>query len=277
MSGGFRKGTQNSKLLRINSSNRISGTNSNFTVDLGSSLQQVSQVSVATVQFYNVFYNITANPSDSNQPETSPVTGSNNRIDYKTSLPSSGSIFLTPGYYSATDLVTELTSVFSIIAGEAVTFTFDSINNKYSVQTTAITLTIIDPANGQNDSPMEMLGFTYTNGVITITPTPLQAKFIPNMVHVSIAYLASSALSPMNSVDEKGLSSNILQPINVTSAWGELNLFECKVDELCELIYPRTRILNRIDIQLVDHEGRVLDLQSTELNIELRVWFNTFS
>jgi hypothetical protein len=271
MASGYRKGTNYTKLVRINSRNKLWGTNANFRVDLGNALQQVTQVSIVSAQFYNVFYNV-----------YSQFGHANNLLTY---LAEPADTFITiqlePGFYSAQTLADAISTAIATngTAPMPNTFTLDPISGKYSlVFTTSGESATFTPSTSTglviDLDPLNMLGWNYNGANITIGNTAVVANSVPTMVDTSKVYVLSAALSPSNSVDETGISSNILLPIINSVPWGYLNTFECKVDTFCEISYSRPRNLNQIDIQLVDHDLRQLDLQNTELQLELRIWCN---
>lgn len=273
MSTGASRGTKYSKLLRINSSNRSSGTNSDFTIDYGVNMSQVAGVSIDSIQFWNQIYNIYNTSLTSNNVfrlTVTPPAGS----------PTTYILYWTPGYYSAVDFLTN----FAAFALGTYGFTFNWDIGQYGNKVTtsvpggyAVTVSQahVSDLQGktQTEDPWNMLGFTYNNsGNIDLVNGT--ATYQPYMIHTSMAYLTSRILAPGNSFDEKGSVSNVLRPIAINTGWKELVMFECKDDPLCSIWYPRPRALNQIDIQLVDHEGFNIDLGQSELNIELRIWYN---
>jgi hypothetical protein len=83
-------------------------------------------------------------------------------------------------------------------------------------------------------------------------------------------------MSPGNSFDEKGTQSDIFLAVMNIAEFGARTVFECKVSELCDLNYGLPRNLSSVDIQVVDHEGNELDLHGTDIDIEMRVYMNSF-
>lgn len=273
MSTGASRGTKYSKLLRINSSNRSSGTNSDFTIDYGANMSQVVGVSIDSIQFWNQIYNIYSTPLTSNnvfRVTVTPPAGS----------PTTVTVFWNPGYYSAVDFLTAFAEFCTGSLGFTLNWAIDQYTNLVSTSVAGGFTVVMSPAlvselggRTQTEDPWNMLGFTYgSDGTFNLVDG--HATYQPYMIHTSMAYLTSRILAPGNSFDEKGSVSNVLRPIAINSGWKELVMFECKDDPLCSIWYPRARALNQIDIQLVDHEGFNIDLGQSELNIELRIWYN---
>lgn len=281
--GGSRKGTLNSKLLRVNSSNKSSGTNENFRVSLGSNLQLTEKLSILNVQFPNVFYNL--------YKTTEHASNYFGFWQYDGLVRDVFEAHFEPGYYSAEAL---LTAFQDWIEGIDIEWSINPITNKVTITNNSEVMSFgifletkfIDSAPITYDrNPFTMLGFdvpqvdldTYDwNQLVWLPETSVTATHQPDLNPFTIAYLESSAISPSNSFDEEGKVSNILLAIPITSPWTDLVLFDCKQDVLCEIEYIKPRALNSLDIRLVDHEGYLLPLDNHDLNIEFRVWFNDY-
>lgn len=289
MSGrGSNKSHIYTKQLRINSSNRVdpdNSTDANFYIDLGSSLQQVQKLSVASVQFNNVFYNVFNSSVKYNNYFKVQYVGTLETKDYILNVD--------PGYYSVFDLAAAInTELQNLTHPIVLTIALNSITNKVSWTMAAngdaisVTFAKIDPVTDtlpspnpiaskrQDYNPFGLLGLTLP---ATFTPAVLQTSTnMPSLNNPSVAYIMSSTLAPMNAFDEGGKLANVLVAIQIEVPHNALAVFDCKQDILCEVEYGRPRALNRIDIQLVDHDGDVLDLSGTELNLDLKVWLNMF-
>lgn len=291
MSGrGGNKGYAFTKQLRINSSDRVdvdNTTDSDFAVDLGTNLSQVKKLSISAVQFNNVFYNIFNTSVKYNNYWGMDVTGSVEAGRHTPSIP--------PGYYSVATLESAIQTTFDTIFGVGnvviqwaqspttnlitivgissslsgmTKITFSALTKEESAQ--------VAPGAKQDFNVFGILGFPSPTAV-AIGASNVTATYFPSLNNPSVAYIVSSALAPMNSFDEGGKVSNILIPIQINVPFGNLVVFECRQDILCEIDYGKyPRALNRVDIQLVDHNLDVLDLHGTELNLDLRVWLNLF-
>jgi len=279
-SKGWSKGTAYSKRLRINSTNRLNqhDTDTNFTINVGDNLQSVMHVSVVSAQFVNAFYNVFQTRIKYNNWFELVLTGAG---------AGTYPMHVTPGYYSVSTLMNAIATVVnSIIPATTLTFSHNPITNLVSVYgtTTSTTITIrapvTDPTLGasqrQDYWPFGLLGFENNIALSFVSGQPNVATYFPALNNPSIVYITSAALAPTNSFDEEGKTSNILLPIDITVPFLGLQTFECKIDDLYENNFGRPRPINIIDIQLVDHDLDPLDLHQNPLNLELRVWLNTF-
>jgi hypothetical protein len=305
---GSNKGAVYNKWLRINSAQRVQGpgySDSNFIIDLGQNVQKIKQISVHSCQFSNVFYNVfETNVKFNNWFHVHVGDGSSQLFgDHFVRIP--------PGYYSIYTLTQAISDALDDLDPGSganwlnASWTFNTTTNMYTLglgqQGAALgspggyitTVTADDlknplvsqwtnntPPKGRVDYwPFGMLGFDSKISFTTLPQSPAETSFsaiyMPSLNNPSVAYITSYALAPSNSFDEKGSMSNILIPVNINVPFGNLVVFECKQDVLCEINYGRPRALDRIDIQLVDHDLDPLDLSQSELNLDLKVWLNS--
>ena len=257
---GYTKSSFFSKLLRISADKRLPGQGgdraTNFVIDLGSNLQRCKRLSIQSVNFPNNFYNVFSNT----------FNGQHNNIGYFTYNSVPGSFTITPGFYNAAQLMSAITTAYNaaIAQSQITSFTQDPISQlvTLSFNSDSKTTTVrfdTDNSGTTRATPFTLLGFTgsasATNSTTTTTATSL-----PSLSGLTEAYIVSSALAPSNSFDEKGQLSNVLVGIPITSAFGQLNVFDCHVDVLCEVLYPRSRDLVRCDFMLVDRNGYEVNL-----------------
>jgi hypothetical protein len=270
MSTGGNKGAVFSKLVSISSSARSSGTTTNFIWNAGSNLQNVQRLSIPTCSFFNNFYNI-----------YNDLTGFNNVYTYQYNANPIVTFTLTPGFYSISTLLNLMNADLTANAAGLGAWSFNNITNLVSLTVQTGNQITLNPGTNPPLGLMTSLGgLPFTTSPLVIapigTPTVLTGTTFPLLSSPTQVYLRSSTLSPGNSIDAEGRFSNTLLAIPVTAPPLNINLFECKVDSLCEIIYGRPRDLNRIDIQLTDRDGAILDLHGGTLNVELRVWFNVY-
>lgn len=277
MSGG-EQGYAYSKLLRSNSAFAVTAGQSSFSLtnwiaDLGTTCQKINRVSVISCTFNNNGYNI--NGGTSTDPNN---VGSFARID---SGINPNAFTIPEGFYNTSDLITAVLAGVApfMTSGQTFTLTQNALNNKVSLTWTAGTtsytqLQII--ANYGSDinagSVWEALGFTI--GQTALPGVPLVATNLPKLTGLRQVYLTSSAMAPANQIDEKGNYQNVLINIPVTAAFGAVNVWECKVDSLCQITYKQPRNLQRVDFQLRDEDGSIVDLHGSSVKVELKVWFN---
>ncbi len=289
---GFAKGSDVCKFLRINSADRVADSSSSdakFSIDFGQNLQQVKQLSICSVTFNNVFYNVYS---------TSIKYNNRFRLTLVTSLPSNQSwdIVIPPGHYTAYSLIDAINAAINTATGGTLgfTFTLDPSTNIVTMALTSGPVGLLDVffsravpdtvKTRQDFWPFGLLGDDTVNppggGVGTfhfdLTDDTRVFANMPSLNEPAYIYILSAAMAPANSFDEKGSFSNVLIAIPVTAPWLGRNVFDCKVDQLCEIIYSPSRNLDRVDFELVDHDLDPLDLHGTQLEMQLRVWLDRF-
>lgn len=266
VSGG-NKGTVYSKLVSISSSNLTSGTTTNFSYNTGATLQQILRVSVAHASFFNNFYNIHNDLTGDNTT----YSYSYNATNYTYTLPQ--------GFYNVNQILNLLNANLLANTGVAgLQWTFDSISNLVNFTVPIMGGTFqMNPGGNPNLGLVNTLGLVaYTTFTAPASSTTLIATHFPFLSGPTQVYIRSNALAPSNSIEVDGAFSNTLVAIPVTAAPLNLNVFECKVDNFCEIVYGNPRNFSQIDIQLTDRFGNVLDLHGGSLNLELRVWYNVY-
>jgi len=264
---GGNKGCAVSKLACVNSDGGLpGGTTTNFIFDFGANLQLGCRVSIATVVFPNLIYNIRA---------------TNNNYTYQYDGNPSHTFTVTPGQYNIGTLLAALNADLTTTTAGAGLWSYDTVTN-----TVAFTVigahTITLNYTGANPNPsielMTLLGggsLSVLNSSASSTgPVSLSGSYAPQLGGPQMVYLRSTAIAPTNSIEANGRYSNTLIGIPVTAPYLSLNVFECKQDILCELQYARPRDLSTIDFQLTDDIGNVYDLRGGIVDIQLKIWFN---
>lgn len=281
MAGVGSKPTLFSKILSINSNDRVPGAggnrSSNFVVQLSTNLQECKSISYKSCRFQNNIYNVRG-PSPGNSTF-------NNIVYFTTSSGSNGGTTIPPGFYNASSLMQAIIN--AVVAFEP---TFDDVFS-YTISPTTglITLTFVssgaggpflrntDQTAGPSSTyfgPWELLGFTTP---FTIQPTQsATAATLPSLGGIPIVYIRSQALAPSNAFLTGGLVANTFQSVNMTAPFMGVQVDECKVDELCQVNYDRARLLNTLDIQITDHDGNEINLNGATVSIEMRAKFNVY-
>lgn len=269
VSGG-NKGTAFSKLLSISSSNATAGTTTNFVFNSGTSLQQILRLSITHVSFYNNIYNIHNDSRGDNTTYSYTYNGTPHTYT------------LTPGFYNINSIINLLNAdllATTTVAG--LQFSFNAFSNlaSFTVPVMGGAFQLNSGTNPNYGLMTTMGGGGLLTGVTYTTPSAsvtLTATAFPLLSGPTQVYVRSNALSPANAIEVDGAFANTLVAIPVTAAPLTVNLFDCKVDNLCEIVYSVPRNFNSIDIQLTDRYGNILDLHGGSLNIELRVWYNVY-
>jgi hypothetical protein len=275
-----------SKIVHVNSNDRIPGLggnrSTNFVMSLGTNLQKCKQISYKSSVFNNNIYNVrevtTYNPTF------------NNRWTFQAGGNPLVIIAQPQGFYNVNSLMTYMIQTIEayVLAnyGDTWVLTYTQDPNSQLVQLQFVsaagpdsTLFVMDnllAAAGQANTgygPWQMLGlpanFQIPHG------TNLTSLNMPSMNAFPYVYLRSQALAPSNAFLTSGQIVNDFQAIPVTAPFMGRNTDDCKVDVLCNINYTTPRLLNQIDIQLVDHDGWEINLMGGTLAFELRAKYDT--
>jgi hypothetical protein len=281
MAGVGSKPTLFSKILSINSNDRISGgggnRSSNFVVQLSTNLQECLSVSYKSCRFQNNIYNVRGITPNNNS--------FNNVVYFTTGSGANGGSTIPPGWYNASSLMQAVINAINVWEPS-----FDDVFS-YTISPTSglITLTYVSSGAGgpflQNTDqtagpsstyfgPWELLGFT---APFSIQPTQsVTAATLPSLGGIPVVYLRSQALAPSNAFLTGGQVANTFQSINMTAPFMGVQSDECKVDELCQVNFDRARLVNQVDFQVTDHDGNEINLNGATVCVEMRVKFNKY-
>lgn len=280
-----------SKLVTVSGDNgNPGGTKTNFRINLGNNMQKIARVSIASVLFPNNAYNVNATGG-----------GANNTFgfadDYAANL-----LSVEGGFYTTSTLMAAVQDAIQGVIdpdGDTVTLTQDVTTQLVTVSFTAAvdsnTFDLYDSGNGVNDpgdpgfNPAlgipgiwELLGFDLgPSGYIRLAAgigvtRSTTATNLPSLAGLKTVYLQSNTFAPGNMFDRDGDQKNTLLVIPITVQFGVSNVFECKVDSLCEITYLSSRMCQEADFYLTDKAGNMVDLHGGNLVVNLKVWFNRF-
>jgi len=260
-----------SKLVTVSGDNGSVGSVSktNFVINLGTNMQKITRVSICSVTFPNNAYNVNDSGGGENNSFSIDLNGTVSEFEVK------------GGFYTTTTLMAAVQSAIqtyltSLGNGQTFTLTQDSITQlvtaTYGAGTSGIPSIILeDPVD--DGGIWALLGFTSLPLTVTTTAT---APSLPSLGGLKEAILQSNALAQGNMFDKNGEQKNALLAIPITAAFGVSNVFECKVDALCEISYLSPRTLQAVDFYLTDKAGNIINLHGGNLVINLKVWFNRF-
>lgn len=272
-SRGRELGFEYSSLVVASGSDGLPGSSSltDFRINLGPTLQKISRVSVASITFPNQGYNI----NDSGG-------GANNEFSINVNSVTS-EYAVTAGFYTTTSLsvaVAAAVQAYLTSLGNAQTFTLaqDTITQKvsatYGAGASGVNTLYLEEPAGDTTSVWDFLGFEpevkLTSGVASA------AKNLPNLGGLKEVIVQSNIISPGNLIDVGGKQVNGLVCIPINVPFGVSQVFECKVDNLCEISYNPPRQMQEVDFTLTDKRGNVINLNGGNLTINLKVWFNKF-
>lgn len=274
-----------SKIVHVNSNDRIPGLggdrSTNFVMSLGTNLQSCKQISYKSSVFNNNIYNV--------REVTSYNTTFNNRYTVYIGANPINIVIQPQGFYNVGSLTTYIAQTIEAIAAaapynETWTLTFTQDPNSQLVKlaftsTGADIVMVVDDTKlaGLNQAntgygPWGMLGFPATFSLTS--GASITATNMPSMNTFPYVYLRSQALAPANAFLTSGQIVNDFQAIPVTAPFMGRNTDDCKVDVLCNINYTTPRLLNQIDIQLVDHDGNEINLMGGTLAFELRAKYD---
>lgn len=242
-----------------------SKSSTDFNVNLGPNMQKISRISIVSVTFPNNAWNINSSGG-----------GANNRF----AVTGSGDLTIPGGFYTTTTLMSAIenkvnTYLTGLGDGQSISLSQDPISQlvtvTYTAGTGASSIQLLDASI--NSGAWEKLGFTILPLTVTTSET---APDFPSLGGLKEVFLQSNELAPGNMYDLDGTQKNTLICIPITAPFGVSNVFECKVDALCEITYPSPRSAQRCDFYLTDRGGHIVDLHGGNLVINLKVWFNRY-
>ena len=251
------------RIVVINSIDRISGSNTDFTVSYNDyEVQQVLKVVVKAAFIPNQFYN---------------VTNDNNRFEIKQSTFPSAVIIIRAGQYTIDELIAELEILINayLSDGATVTITKSSTTGKLTFTFSGATLpanntvTIFDNVNATAKNLLGISG-NQTSDVINL-PNPFNLSGVEYVAIHSpqVAYnhaLESGARGAVSTLDIVSLTE---------TPFGAVAYHETKDDELSEVICTEPTNLSNISIVLRDKNGTKLSLPDNfDCSVIIKVFFD---
>jgi hypothetical protein len=235
----------NTKLIRISSKDRVSGTNTNFVCSLGYEDLAVHRVRKATLVsciFNNNEYN---------------VNGNNNTLTYEING-APLTLVVPEGQYSTSTLIAYIQAQQPLFTA----ITQDTTNYKLSF-TTATTCQIFSSGLG------EYIGFTEdSTTAITIT-----ADNIPNLNGLDAVLIKSDKLANGNMLDSKQNEDSVFAVVPVDVSFGLQNVYhDTGLSESSHTTFA-PRNLSSIDIELTNQRGEPVDIQG-EVVLVLKAYYD---
>lgn len=239
------------KIIVINSRDKLSGTNSNFTVQFNDSLaQEVVKIIVKEIYIPNQFYNV---ENDGKRKNNTLVLNQNGAGEITVTVPE--------GQYNIDTLNTTLKALIDgvLIDGAIVTITKNNTTNKLTFTFTGAGT----PANNNVsfiDTSLikSLIGFdaTIPAGGILNMPFPW------NLNQLQYVQVHSPELASTHGMDAGANTIiNLLETVSLTSTgFGGVAYKQSNDDELHEIIYDDQRVLQQVRIKLRDSSGNLLSL-----------------
>ena len=239
------------KIIVINSRDKLSGTNSNFTVQFNDSLaQEVVKIICKEIYIPNQFYNV---ENDGKRKNNTLVLNQNGAGEITVTVPE--------GQYNIDTLNTTLKALIDgvLIDGAIVTITKNNTTNKLTFTFTGAGT----PANNNVsfiDTSLikSLIGFdaTIPAGGILNMPFPW------NLNQLQYVQVHSPELASTHGMDAGANTIiNLLETVSLTSTgFGGVAYKQSNDDELHEIIYDDQRVLQQVRIKLRDSSGNLLSL-----------------
>ena len=255
------------KILVINSKDKQTGTNGDFTVQFNdSSCQQVQKVLVKEIFVPNVFYNISNGPSRKNNTLTLSQNGLPNSV-----------IIIQEGQYNIDLLMTTLkNSIDSVlIDGAIVTITRSSTTFK-------LTFSFTGAGTAANNNVQFFTSGASIANVIGLendsdNSAVLIMDNIYNLVGSEYVQIHSPQVGEVHGLDA-GASGyiSLVDTISLSNTpFGGTAYKQNNDDELAEILYEQPKNLSRISIVLRDEQGNKLSLpNNTNCSIILKIYFD---
>lgn len=258
----------NKTLVNINSKNRIvdSSPTSNFSVAIDASfVQRVSAIRIKNVSFCNCVYNINKY---------------NNKFVYEDSI-GVNTILLEPGQYSLNQLLSSLQALLLVQPNPiTISFSINSITKKISA-TVSPNISFFDYNGSLHNILGISLGIVGDSGLVS----SLTFQSFPDISGLNVLNIISEKLSSDSGyIKEKkyidgapafqqSYLNGFVYSIPVQSSFGYDEIFENQdINDIIQ--YKTAKNLSTIDIKCVDTQNRELDLNGTDINIVLEVFYD---
>lgn len=227
-----------SKLIIIDTAHKISGTTSNFVVDLNNStLRNVRSVSLVALRTIN------------SQPNV--ATGVNDVISYNYNGVDK-TIVIPEGQYSITEFI-------DYINGAQSDFTvgLNDLVSKLEWQSAGFPLTI-----KKDTVSDELIGVT-EDLVDSVGGAVMTSQHVPDLSGLSIIHVSSPELAGGNSIISDGSHGDIFSSIPVNAQYGFPIVYTSETSDQSDNIrYKTPTDINKITIRLTDHGYRPVRLYS---------------
>lgn len=248
------------KIIRVNSDDRISGTNTNFAVQFNDiDAQRVLRYNLKSVSFPNLFNNIDGR------------NGTNVFTFFSTLGGVNFSVTVPVGQYTATELATTLSSLMTAamagLAGPPTVVVSLNSDNKFLFTVTGDTITLLS-----DNSINAMAGIT---GIVSdvgpsVTPTATEQ---PNLFGEQMVFVHSRQLNNSHAILSAGLSVSSFAEVPITVEYGALQYY-ANFENDSGVIYTTGTNNANLTIKLRSADGTILSLpENQKILINLKVWY----
>ena len=239
------------KIIVINSRDKLSGTNSDFTVQFNDSLaQEVVKIICKEIYIPNQFYNV---ENDGKRKNNTLVLNQNGAGEITVTVPE--------GQYNIDTLNTTLKALIDgvLIDGAIVTITKNNTTNK-------LTFTFTGAGTPANNN-VSFIDTSLIKSLIGFDPSIpaggiLNMPFPWNLNQLQYVQVHSPELASTHGMDAGANTIiNLLETVSLTSTgFGGVAYKQSNDDELHEIIYDDQRVLQQVRIKLRDSSGNILSL-----------------
>ena len=254
---GITEQTHSSVILRINSRDRTSTSNSStdFTIPLGKEISDhnVKRVVLRSLNMPNFQYNLNSN---------------NNRITIESGTDGAQTVTIAVGQYKTSELISLLEMLFSGVFTNNLTITQNSISQllTFSIDN-GDTIRLFEP-DQVNNTLNNNLGIVNTTGLATTH----DGNRMPRLNGLTLCHVESSELANSN-YHSNQRNENFLATVQVVNEFGTYLYYEPAFSEINSINYPSHRKFHTIDIRLLDQDLNVIDIHDYDVEIEVIFYY----
>jgi len=241
-----------SKLLIINSKDRISGSINQFHVNIHNNhLHSVKKIVLINASTINSEYNINTK---------------NNTLYCREDAVAYADITLPVGIYNSDDLITAM----NLLLPTGVVMSFSTgTDNRFIFTTDGVTTFDMDYSNSRMS---DVLGLTDSILIPISTAQPMQA--IPNLVGLQTVHIRTHAIAQSNSIVSDNSQQSIISSFSVPveCGFGSALLYHNENHSSDHMTYVGTNNLNNIDISILDQNLQLCELQK-DISLTFKIYF----
>lgn len=229
-----------SRQIFINSKDRISGTSSNFLVNMNISIEYADYLQLLNVRIPNTFYN---------------VNSYNNQITFIDNLSVTHTITIPNGSYNINNLLTAIQTALNAASALVFTLTYNSTTFKLTISTTDNFQLLFGSGLNQLNY---LLGFSSIdlNGANSYT-SDLCVSLSFNYIVIKIDEIGRTAYYSTNKRDEKTFIIPINEPSGSYVEYDHKQYFYQCAD-------TRGKVLSQLNISLFSPGGNPLNLNGSD-------------
>lgn len=256
-------------LIQISSSNRSTGTDTNFIINSTVQLGSYRYVRLKQAIFPCTFYNITDGTTSAAKNNELSFTIATDPDDSGTYVPIS--IEIPMGNYDLTSIINEMTSLINAALSAAsisatITITTTALSGKLTFTLSDNTLYIqVNPLLA-NEGANLLLGFSRFNAT-GFFQEAVTAPRVFNLSRYLTLYLITSMVAGRTYSTSLGTLAPILGSIPINGSFGSIISYDDKQSSYVDMI----RNINQMDFRLISDLGEEVDLNGSVIDLILEV------